>query len=258
MSDGFMAFKGLGLGVAALFAAAAIMPADSQWNPLRLVARSEMQRPSLLKKALRTGTTTGGTTTTTTTTPVVPSTAAFYPELSNIPSNFDINSELVDAAAPTSQGDIGGGQGASDPLGAFRFLCNAGQIIADDPIVYPNQPGKSHLHQFYGNTAANADSTYESLRTSGGSTCFSPLNRSAYWMPALLNGAGSVVRPDYVVIYYKRKPASDPTVSDPTNPMYQGKAISLPNGLRFIFGFNMLNPSAPVTGQLWFNCDGPT
>ena len=71
----------------------------------------------------------------------------------------------------------------------------------------------------------------------------SPLNRSAYWMPAMLDGKGNVVRPDYVQIYYKRRPATDPIVSDPTNPQYEGKAHPVPNGLRFIFGFNMLNPT---------------
>jgi hypothetical protein len=258
MNDGFIGFKALGWGVAALVAGAAIMPATSgsQWNLMR--TRSEMQRPGLLKKRSTTTTTggstsgtttttTGGTTTTTTTT-----TAALYPELSTIPSNFDVNSELVPAPLLTPE------TGSIDPQGAFRFLCNAGQILADDPIVYPGQPGKSHLHQFYGNTAANAYSTYESLRTTGGSTCFSPLNRSAYWMPALLDGKGNVVRPDYVAVYYKRTPSSNPKVSDPTNPEYEGMGIPLPNGLRFIFGFDMLNPSAPVTGQRYFNCDGPT
>src|SRR4051795_13080583 len=147
---------------------------------------------------------------------------------------------------------------APDNVGAFRFVCTAGQVLPDDPIVYPGQPGKSHLHQFYGNTGANAFSTYSSLRTTGSSTCMSPLNRSAYWMPAMLDGRGNVVRPDYVQIYYKRRPSTDPIVSDPANPQYEGKAAALPNGLRFIFGFNMLNPADSPTGQAYFNCDGPT
>lgn len=50
-----------------------------------------------------------------------------------------------------------------DTVGAFRFICSPGQVPADDPIVYPRQPGKSHLHQFYGNTSANAYSTHDSL-----------------------------------------------------------------------------------------------
>ena len=168
-----------------------------------------------------------------------------------IPSNFDISSELISAPIPASA--------APDVLGAFRFICNAGAVKADDPIVYPGQPGASHLHQFYGNTSADAYSSYSSLRQNGSSTCMSPLNRSAYWMPALLNGAGYVVRPDYVAIYYKRRPASDPKCGGlGTVVGAEGTCVPLPNGLRFIFGFNMLNPSDTPTGEAYFNCDGPT
>jgi hypothetical protein len=170
----------------------------------------------------------------------------------SIASNFDVNSELVPSwgtgAIPASA--------SPDVVGAFRFICNAGQLLYDDPIVYPGQAGKSHLHQFYGNTGANANSTYSSLRGGGSSTCMSPLNRSAYWMPAMLDGKGNVVRPDYVAIYYKRRPISDPIVSDPDNPKYEGQAVELPNGLKFIFGYDMLSGKAP-TGSLYFNCDGP-
>lgn len=167
--------------------------------------------------------------------------------LAPIASNFDVNSELVPAwgtgAIPPSA--------APDVVGAFRFICSAGQLSYDDPIVYPNQPGKSHLHQWYGNLSANASSTYESLRTTGDSTCTSKLNRSAYWMPAMMNDKGQVIRPDYVAVYYKRRVKTDPLCSK------IGKAcVDLPNGMRFIFGFNMLNMSDKPTGGGYFNCDG--
>ena len=167
-----------------------------------------------------------------------------------IASNFDPNAELSSIPMPASA--------APDVVGAFRFICLPGQLKADDPIVYPGQPGRSHLHQFFGNETADANSTYASLRAAGNSSCMSPVNRSAYWMPAVLNGKGQVVRPDYVSIYYKRRPLSDPIVSDPTHPQYQGKGIKLPNGIRFIFGRNMLNLAEPETGAVFFGCDGPT
>lgn len=166
-----------------------------------------------------------------------------------ISSNFDPLNELLATTLPPSA--------APDVVGAFRFICMPGQLKADDPIVHPRQPGKSHLHQFFGNDAADAYSTYATLRATGDSTCMSPVNRSAYWIPALLNGKGQVVRPDYVSIYYKRRPASDPVVSDPSHPHYQGKATSLPHGLRFIFGRDMLNLADAPTGSLQFGCDGP-
>jgi hypothetical protein len=67
-----------------------------------------------------------------------------------------------------------------------------------------------------------------------------------------------VVRPDYISIYYKRRPASDPAVSDPTYAKYEGKGIALPNGLRFIFGWDPTGTSTTKTGEAWFNCDGAT
>ena len=164
-----------------------------------------------------------------------------------IPSNFDVNSELVPAwgtgAIPASA--------KPDVVGAFRFICNASHLLYDDPIVYPGKPGASHLHQFFGNTLADANSTYASLRTTGMSTCESPLNRSAYWMPAMMNGKGQVVKPDFVSIYYKRRPDTDPLCQK------IGKAcVDLPKGLRFIFGYNMLATGEAKTGGGYWNCDG--
>ena len=144
------------------------------------------------------------------------------------------------------------GTAAPDTVGAFRFMCEPGQISYDDPIVYPNQPGKSHLHQFFGNTAANASSTYRSLRTTGDSTCVNILNRSAYWMPAMLDGRGHVVRPDYVTVYYKRLPSGSAECHRQAKD-----CIALPRGLRFIFGYDMVTGKTP-TGGSYFDCNGPT
>ena len=159
----------------------------------------------------------------------------------DIADNFDTSTWLIPGEAPVA---------SPDEVGAFRFTCLSGQLSHDDPLVYPGQPGKSHLHQFFGNTATNASSTYQSLRTTGGSTCtrstdVSP-QRSAYWMPAMLDGAGNAVKPDWTNTYYKEFPASDPactTTVDPTNPAIAGpsigKCVAMPNGLRFIVGYNM-------------------
>ena len=181
---------------------------------------------------------------------VTAGTAATIEGLTPIASNFDPASELVSNSIPSSA--------APDVVGAFRFICMPGHLKSDDPIVYPGQPGKSHLHQFFGNDTTDSNSTYASLRAAGNSTCMSPLNRSAYWMPAVLNGLGKVVRPDYVSIYYKRRPLTDPIVSDPKHPQYEGQGVKLPNGLRFIFGRDMLNLAAPQTGAISFACDGPS
>lgn len=150
--------------------------------------------------------------------------------LRQVPSGLQIPPMLNPKDIPPSA--------APDVVGAFRFLCSAGQIIYDDPIVYPGRPGAAHLHQFFGNLAADAHSTYESLRTRGESTCQNEMNRSAYWMPAMLDGKGHVVRPDFVSIYYKRRPASDPACKT------EGKGcMGIPRGLRFIFGWDQTRPA---------------
>ena len=174
-----------------------------------------------------------------------------------IASNEDYNLALQPS---WGSGDIPH-SAAPDVLGAFRFICTAGQVLPDDPIVYPGQPGKSHLHQFYGNEDANANSTYASLRNTGQSTCNHgsfAANRSAYWMPAMLDANGQVVRPKFVSIYYKRRPSNDPKCSAASgDPRAEGNCLAIPNGLKFIFGYDMLTHQKP-TGSLWYNCQGPS
>jgi hypothetical protein len=157
-----------------------------------------------------------------------------YPS-SSIADNFTTASGLVSSAIP----------GASDdPVGAFRMFCGAGPVRPDDPLVYANQSGASHFHQFYGNTGTNAKTTYTSLRTSGGTTCGNgsdqthPINRSAYWFPAMLDGVGNVVRPDTINLYYKRDPASSTqcTLSEPLRTA--DSCVAIPDNFRFISGYN--------------------
>ncbi|MEO0439658.1 MAG: DUF1996 domain-containing protein [Pseudomonadota bacterium] len=179
-------------------------------------------------------------------------TASDEVELPIIASEFEVASEMQ---ASWGTGDIPPSS-APDIVGAFRFLCSPGQLSYDDPIVYPGEPGKSHLHQFFGNLEADAYSTYASLRKSGDSTCNNRLNRSAYWMPAMLNGQGQVIKPHHVSIYYKRIPSSSPDcVGKDDEPAM--KCVGLPRGLRFIFGFDMLNMKGEKTGGGYYNCKGP-
>ena len=185
--------------------------------------------------------------------PTPTGTTTVSPNLAGMPaisSNFDINRELVTLSSlPKS--------GSPDVVGAFRFLCMPGQISYDDPIIYPGKPGAAHLHQFFGNTKANAYSTYSTLRAAGDSTCMSPLNRSAYWMPAMLDGKGSVVRPDYVSIYYKRRPKSSPKCQVlGGSAKGTGICVDTPNGIKFVFGFDPTSPQAAPTGAAYFTCSG--
>ena len=106
--------------------------------------------------------------------------------------------------------------GPQPSQGQFRITCNWSHIANDDPIIFPNQPGRSHAHLFWGNTQINAHTTADQFGTgsehdlfdNGGSTCQGgPINRSAYWMPVMYDGpAGTgrnIVIPKNILLYYK-------------------------------------------------------
>jgi hypothetical protein len=96
----------------------------------------------------------------------------------------------------------GGAEAASAPSKrSFVVDCRFTQNRPDDPLVFPGSPGASHLHAYSGNTAADASSTPESLRTSGGTSCGVPTDKSAYWVPALYDD-GRQIDPSKVRIYY--------------------------------------------------------
>ena len=117
--------------------------------------------------------------------------------------------------------------GPADSSGNFRIFCGYSHMSHDDPIVYPNQPGRAHLHTFFGNKGADAASTYHSLRTTGNGTCSGGIaNRTAYWVPTLLDAAGQPVKPKYAQIYYKSGYRS----VRPTDINH------IPNGLRMVAG----------------------
>ena len=88
--------------------------------------------------------------------------------------------------------------------GFFRVKCDISHFAYDDPIVHPNEPGRAHLHMFFGNTNTNAYSTFDSLLNTGTGTCNGEdLNRSAYWTPAMLDRDGNALIPFEVMVYYK-------------------------------------------------------
>lgn len=161
-------------------------------------------------------------------------------------SNFDVGRYLLNDRVPESS--------AWEPSGNFRAICEYSHLAYDDPIVYPGQAGQSHLHMFFGNTLANANSTYESLRTTGSSTCHGgPINRSAYWMPALIDASGKVVTPDYLIVYYKG------SIGAGAQYQAQIRAIrSMPAGLRMIAGYDMANPSTPTHFSWACESGGPS
>jgi len=148
----------------------------------------------------------------------------------------------------------------SSDEGAFRFTCGGdGPIAYDDPILYPAQPGKSHLHLAWGAMEFDAFLTPERLAKVSNSNCNAgpfPLNRSSYWMPAVIDDQQQVHRPDLIAVYYKRAKASSPYCTA-GNPRQVGTCVDLPNGIRFIFGWDPTHPDEPAQGMAWY-CTGGT
>ncbi len=106
--------------------------------------------------------------------------------------------------------------------------------------MFPGQPGKSHLHMFFGNTTVDAYTTTNSLVNSGGGSCNGfELNRSGYWTPAVLDGKGNAVVPDQIILYYKTK--------DPST------VKGMPQGLKMIAG-NPTKESFTADYKLGWSC----
>lgn len=138
-------------------------------------------------------------------------------------------------------------QRAGDGVGAFRTVCEPTHMNYDDPIVYPGQPGRSHLHTFFGNTAVNGNSTADSIRGAGNSSCRGgTLNRSAYWVPSMVDmRTNRAVMPSASNFYYKTG--------------YQGVRPAdirpFPAGLRMIAGDAKNSGPGGRFGQAWrFHC----
>ena len=129
----------------------------------------------------------------------------------------------------------------NSPGGDFRNWCTIAKIAFDDPIALNGQPGKSHLHTFFGNNSVDAYSTTESLRAAGQSTCRGGIaNRSSYWVPTMIDTAtGAPVLPDGMGPYYKTDNGD--------------RVNALPPGLRMIAGDST---SKVPQGASRFKCIG--
>jgi hypothetical protein len=121
------------------------------------------------------------------------------------------------AATAPSGGDhrsrLGGGGGGG--RGYFAVVCGFSHRNQDDPIVFFNEPGRSHDHTYFGNTSTKAGSTPASLRAAGGTTCRLRADTAAYWAPTLYV-AGNAIRPRGAIVYYVRRTA-EPVQAFPAN-----------------------------------------
>lgn len=138
-------------------------------------------------------------------------------------------------AAGTDGAPFGGGLGQVGGRPTFRVVCGSSHLALDDPIVYPGQPGKSHLHSFVGNVSTGASSTAATLLAAG-TTCDSRADLSAYWLPALIVG-GEPVTPTGAHVYYRRVTAAP--------------VKAFPAGFRLIAGDDRAMTAQPLRVAAW-------
>ncbi|BDZ41353.1 hypothetical protein GCM10025865_06520 [Paraoerskovia sediminicola] len=114
----------------------------------------------------------------------------------------------------------------------FQANCEFSHFEFDDPIVFPGEDGRSHLHTFLGNESTDENTTIQSLFDNPSTTCTNPNDHSAYWYPTLYND-GQPVEPNiHQTIYYKSGIEDFRSVQP------------FPEGLRFIAGDMMATPAS--------------
>jgi hypothetical protein len=128
---------------------------------------------------------------------------------------------LVDDEAP-DDGPPGGGP-PNVGFGEIVARCPYTHSRSDDPIVFPGQPGVSHLHSFFGAATTDAFSTAETLLDSP-TSCDPLADHSAYWVPTLFVDE-LAIEPEQATFYYTNNETTAPTMLQ-----------TLPFGLRIIAG----------------------
>lgn len=120
--------------------------------------------------------------------------------------------------------------------GQFVIRCRLSHTLPDDPIVFPGQPGESHLHDFFGNTTVNADSTFESMLP-GPTTCRVPSDTAGYWSPVVYVN-GRQITPPVMRIYYLGLKNQD--------------VETIPPGLKMIGGNRFATSAADNPNVRWY------
>jgi Domain of unknown function (DUF1996) len=113
----------------------------------------------------------------------------------------------------TTRSDEASAQMPAPHNGRFHVECAYSHSGPDDPIVFPGEPGQSHLHNFFGATTTDAFSDVDDL-VGGDTTCATRQDTAAYWAPALLDGDREI-EPISSIAYYRAAPGVDPEEVQP-------------------------------------------
>jgi Domain of unknown function (DUF1996) len=125
----------------------------------------------------------------------------------------------------------------------FNAQCGYSHSLPDDPIIFPNMPGASHMHSFLGNERTNAGTTTGDLFAYTASSCLPVEDHSAYWIPSLYEH-GRTVEPKAVTVYYGS------LLPDKT------QTVPFPQGFRMIAGDAKRQVPTPQGAVNQFYCAG--
>ena len=123
--------------------------------------------------------------------------------------------------------------------GQFVVECTFDRFRFDDPIVFPGQPGASHLHQFFGAQGVQATSIDTELAAAD-TTCDQSGDTASYWAPVLIGADGQPVEPIRSVAYYRAGVGVDPTLVKP-----------YPFGLMLVAGDHTAVAPQPLSIVAW-------
>ena len=116
-------------------------------------------------------------------------------------------------------------RGPQGRVAQFVVECELSHLAFDDPLVLPWQPGKSHLHMFFGNRDVDSDPGYNDQVLSAETSCDQRRDTASYWAPALLDAQGKVIEPVSMAAYYRPGQGVDPV-----------DVVAYPEGLMIIGG----------------------
>lgn len=115
----------------------------------------------------------------------------------------------------------------------FVVVCSFSHMNFDDPIVYPDKPGRSHEHTFFGNVSTDAESTPQNL-PGHATSCSRSEDTAAYWAPTLYID-GKPVAADDAKVYYRRRTIARVTAFPPGLEMIAGNsAATAPQNLQVV------------------------
>ena len=131
-------------------------------------------------------------------------------------------------------------RGPQGRLAQFVVQCDLSHAAFDDPLVLPWQPGKSHLHLFFGNNAVDSNPVYDDRLLNADTSCEQRRDTASYWAPALLDPTGSTIEPISMTAYYR-----------PGQGVDYEQIVAYPEGLMLIGGNSSSQQPQPTDIVAW-------